>query len=1194
VLIGKLKLGQKMFLGFGMITILMLSVLGYSYINFTKQSENVELNLHTYNVIRESDAIFISLINMETGARGFALTGKEDFLEPYNQGKIDYEAHYNNLMLLTENNYRQQNVVQKLNNLYDDWLQWETSQLIDERRKVNVGQAKMDDIIAVAQTRKGKEQMDNIRKILDEITKNEQTLSQTRHNNLVKMQTQTAIILSIGGLLAAILTIFISFLILRMVTNPIRTVTNTFKDISEEEVDLEVRLNIESKDELGDMSRYFNNFMGKLKELILENKNESWIKTGQAELSEKMRGEQEVPVLTENIINYITKYLDAQIGALYIRTSDDSFNLSGCYAYSKDNNISSEIRLGEGIIGQTALERKTLAIKNVPDDYIKIKSALGESVPKNIITTPFIHENEVIGVIELGFFHEFTDLQLKFLEEVASSVAIAIHSSNLRYKMHKLLIKSMEQTEELQSQQEELMQNNEELEGQTKALKESESRLQKQQEELKAMNVELEEHTQALVEQKNDIFAKNESLKKAQIEIEEKATALELANKYKSEFLANMSHELRTPLNSILVLSQMLSEKSNNEPLTSKQIEFSKTINSSGKDLLRIINDILDLSKVEAGKMDVNFEDISISSLVQYIDRTFSFVAAQKGLNFEIELKDGLPAYVLSDIQRVQQIINNLISNAIKFTATGFVKVTFFSDNTTESSIGISISDTGIGIPLDKQNVIFEAFRQSDGTTSRKYGGTGLGLSISRELAKLLGGSISLVSNEGRGSIFTLNLPYQGSEHKDLIKNTVTNKVDFIESSNPSLSNEDELISTEILNSNSNEKTLLIIEDDKNFAKVLLELASSKGYNCFHAENGAEGISIAAEYKPDAILLDIGLPDTDGWTVLEKIKNNKANENVFVHVISSDDYYNSSEKKNNIVGYLRKPVSLENLDDVFIKIKNNISVPLRKVLIADENMKHFNDIIEDLNKKGFEVTLVDSGSEAYSLMKSNLFDCLILDLKLKDMSGFQLLSMLKNEGIKDLKTIIHTENELTPDEEFELQKYTQSIVIKGTQSHERLFSEVSLFLHELDSKINEKKIKTIKFEHENEDVLKNKKVLVVDDDMRNIFALTGALEERGLKIIVGRNGKEAINKLHENLDIDLILMDVMMPNMDGYAAMNEIRKQEEFNKVPIIAITAKAMRDDRQKCIDAGADDYLTKPINIDKLISLLRVWLYK
>lgn len=698
----RLKIGHKLFLGFGIITLLLLSVVGYSYTNFIRQSQYADVNLHSNNVIRESDALLISLINMETGARGFALTGKEEFLEPFNQGKQDYEKSYNKLLQLTSNDVNQQIRLSNVNNQFQTWLKFETTEIIDARRKVNAGQLKMEDVIAVAQTGKGKEQFDALRSILNSITNEEQELLKVRQDNLARMKSQTTVLLFIGGLISVALASLISFLVIRMILQPITTVTNTFREISEGEADLEIRLKVNSNDELGNMSKYFNTFMGKLKELISENKNQSWLKTGEAELNEKIRGEQGISALSENIINYVSKYLNIQIGALYTRAEEDCFKLSGSYAYSKQDEEDRKIKIGEGVLGQAALEKQIIVINDVPEGYIKVTSALGERKPNSIIAVPLVHNNEIQGIMELGTFHNLESIEMKFINQISIVIAHTLYSAKVRDKMNELLSKTIEQSEELQTQQEELRQNNEELEEQAKALLESEAYLQRQQEELRVANEELQDYAKNLELQKKDIADKNESLKNAQIEIKEKADALELSNKYKSEFLANMSHELRTPLNSILVLSQILMEKKDNSPMSSKELEFAKTIYSSGSDLLKLINDILDLSKVEVGKLDINFEELKIAELANYADRTFSAVAAKKGLYFNFEIQPGLPESIISDGQRVQQIVNNLISNAIKFTSTGGVTIGFH-DVKDKNLIEISIADTGIGIPLHKQ-----------------------------------------------------------------------------------------------------------------------------------------------------------------------------------------------------------------------------------------------------------------------------------------------------------------------------------------------------------------------------------------------------------------------------------------------------------------------------------------------------------
>ncbi|MDR3601724.1 MAG: response regulator [Desulfosporosinus sp.] len=1066
------------------------------------------------------------------------------------------------------------------------------------------------------------------------------TLSITKEQDSYGPKVQKSNSNSIYGMLilslfAISLVVLISLGILKMVVVPVKTVTNTFKDISEGEADLGVRLKVGSTDELGDMAVYFNKFMEKLQIIMTENKNQSWLKTGQTELNEIIRGDQELRVLGNKIITYLAKYLNAQIGAIYLSTEENILKMMGSYAYTRRKNLSNEIIVGEGLVGQAALERQTIVISNVPDDYLKIHSGTFESVPRNIIVTPCVYNDKVKCVLELGSLQEITDIQQEFIELIGESIAIAIHSMEARSKMHTLLDKTLEQTEELQVQQEELRQSNEELEEQAKALKESEARLQAQQEELRQSNEELEEQARALKEseaslnaqqeelrvineeleertkslelQKNDVSIKNQHLESAQKEIEDKAKDLQVASKYKSEFLANVSHELRTPLNSILVLSQLLANKTDHSPLTDKQLEFAKTIFSSGTDLLKLINDVLDLSKIEAGKMEVNYENMSLEEFLDYVERTFRQIAMDKGLGFTINLDNELPESISTDTQRVQQIINNLVSNAFKFTKEGGVTINVGRPNQADfpkldidygNSISIAISDTGIGIPAEKQLFIFEAFRQSDGTTSREYGGTGLGLSISRELAQLLGGTIALKSEEGKGSTFTLILPAKldipkefeqkqivaaieqtGQETEDPAKLIAGTKSDIDSKENGSIIN-------------LSDKMLLIIDDDQNFSSILADLAHEKGFTCLTSNDGETGIQLAIKYKPKAVLLDIGLPGISGWEVIEELRNHPETKNIPVHIISGHEN-TTDERERGIVGYLRKPVSVEKINDLFQRLEGLEEKALKKLLIIASDEFQKTVIAEVIGNKGIAVSTVDTGQEAYNLLKTERFDCIIFDINLSDMSGYELLTKLREE--KDqVPIIIYIDKDYITDEEGPLQDYGESIIIKGSRSMERLVAEASLFLHGVDSKITDKRHKVTKKYQDKEASLKDKKVLIVDDDMRNVFALTSALEEKNMTVIVGKNGREGIDRLHQNQDVDLILMDIMMPEMDGYAAMKEIRKEEKFRKIPIIALTAKAMKEDKNKCIEAGANDYLTKPIELDKLISLLRVWLYK
>jgi len=1204
-----------MFLGFGIIILIMLIVIGNSYVNFVRESEAVKWNVHTYEVIQESDELLNSLINMETGARGYVITGNENFLNPFDEGKVSYEEHYNKLKEFTIDNPKQQQRLLEIQNQYEKWLEWENTKIILPMQEVSSGELNNDAIIAVVQSGEGKAMMDNLRSILGEINTEEREVLANRNIELVNMERETRTVMLVGGTLAAIAAAIIASLVIRMIVNPVKVVTNTFKEIAEGDVNLEARLNISSMDELGTMAKYFNIFMTKLKELIQENKNQNWLTVGRAELNEKIKGLQEINPLCQNIISFICRYLDAQMGVIYVKSDNNTFKLASSYAHSNSKNLSDEIYIGEGLVGQSVLEKRTILVTNSPQDYFKITSGLGEAYPKNILITPCIYHDDVECVIELGGFGEFSDVHLEYLEQISETVAISINLVKAQYKTKELLNKTLEQSEELQVQQEELRQNNEELEEQAKILKRSELELQAQQEELKVSNSELEEKTLTLEEQKKEMIKNNRNLIKANLEIEEKAKELEITNKYKSEFLANMSHELRTPLNSILVLSELLGNKKDNTPLTDKQVEYAKTIHSSGENLLKLINDILDLSKVEAGKMDINFEDVNLSELVGITKRLFSPIALQKNLDFKIEVQSNMPEEIVSDNQRIQQIINNLLSNAFKFTHSGLITMDICKPNekdirsfnlTSDLSnlVAIKISDTGIGIPLEKQKLIFEPFKQSDGTTSRKYGGTGLGLSISKELASLLGGNIYLSSEEGNGSTFTLIVLDGGTTSKDKNKSIVEDELvikkddsDALEYENLSSKNNnigegnDKVFDEKIEDS---EKLLLIIEDDEDFLKVLSDLASKKGYSVLVEKNGLDGYNLAEKYKPDAILIDIGLPDINGWKIIDRLKNTEETKNIPVHVISGRDNEESNKESKNLVGYVKKPVNLEELYKLFNDIEENISKNFRKILIIDENEKQSGPLCDNLRNEGFNVVISRSGFEAYEILKKEQFDCMILDLKLRDMNGIEFLKKLEEENIIKFPILIHTEENITQDDEAKLKKYVDNIIIKGKRSIERLIDEASLFFNDVDLKLEDKKIQNIKYNHERESSLANKKILIIDDDMRNVFSLSSALEEKGISIVVGRNGAEGIEKLHENLDIDLIIMDVMMPEMDGYTAMNKIRKDAKFQNIPIIAITAKAMKDDRQKCIEAGANDYLTKPIEIDRLISLLRVWLYK
>ncbi len=964
--------------------------------------------------------------------------------------------------------------------------------------------------------------------------------------------------------------------------------------------------------------------LSKMTETLRKNdekfKTEDWLKTGLNELDGVLKGKNEIKELSNAIISFFTHYLNSQLGLIYLYDEEkQQLELMSAFAAkTNDKSVQKVYQSGEGIVGQAFKDKKRILVQAADELSLPvIDLGAAKQKARSLVVVPFSFENHVIGIMEIASVNPFTDLQLQFLDMAVQDLALAVITLQSHLKVRELLLQTQEQAKILEVQQEELRQANEELKEQTEALKRSEENLQTQQEELKVTNEELEERTKALEIQRDAINRKNKELEEARKEIEKKARDLEQTNRYKSEFLANMSHELRTPLNSIIVLSQLLNEDKN-EHLNDKEKEFARTINSSGIDLLNLINDILDLSKVESGKVDVTVERVYLDDLAVYVENSFKPIVEGKGLDLIIDKIEPLPEYFETDIQKVQQVIKNLVSNAIKFTDKG--SITLRMRKVTEKNklselgvkgdeaIALSVADTGIGIPKDKQGVIFEAFKQADGTTSRKYGGTGLGLSISRSFSHLLGGAMELKSEENKGSEFILYLPmkYEARElkpdkqeakkttspnkpAKETEKKAKTKKQIVASDADIPAHKDDRYILGE------HDKKLLVIEDDVAFSDVLKSLAHEHGYKVIQASDGETGLYHADYFQPDAIVLDMGLPGIDGKNVLEMLKENPQTRSIPVHVISARDF-DIDVLKMGAVGFLTKPVSKEQIDEVFDKLEKISSEPMKKLLVVEDEEITRKSIVELLKGDDIEIVSVENGGEAVKLLMQDSFDCMILDLGLKDMSGFDVLEKIQNsEQAKKVPVVIYTGHELTREEDDKLKRYSQSIVLKGAHSFERLLDETTLFLHQVESKFSAEKKKMITKEHGGENILKGKTVLLVDDDMRNVFALSSVLESYDMKVIVGKNGREGIEKLHtHDEEIDLVLMDIMMPEMDGYEAMQLIRKEKKYENLPIIALTAKAMKGDREKCIAAGANEYLSKPVEKEKLVSLLRVWLYR
>jgi len=911
-----------------------------------------------------------------------------------------------------------------------------------------------------------------------------------------------------------------------------------------------------------------------------ETASKNWLLAGNTELSIKLLGIQLTEELASNSVRFLCTYLNANIGAAYlVSDKEKALVLSGQYAFSSPHDSKKTFELNEGLIGQAAMEQKQISITDVTEDQIHITSSILNTKPKHLLIAPFLFEGKTMGVMEIGRLTDFTKTEIEFINVSMDIIAISINSANDRKQILELLAETQIQSEKLQMQQEELKQMNEELEEQTQNLKQ-------QQEELQISNEELEEQTQSLE-------IKNHEAEAAKNDIEQKTKQLEISSKYKSEFLANMSHELRTPLNSLLILSKDLSEN-RKKNLDSIQVESAEIIYKSGHDLLVLINDVLDLSKIEAGKMSVNIASVSLSHFADDLIRNFKLQAEQKGLVLNCNLEINLPETIRTDLQRLNQIMKNLLSNAIKFTEKGSVSLNI--ERYTDGMLLISVIDTGIGIMQDKQMAIFEAFQQADGGTSRKYGGTGLGLSISRELAKLLGAEIKVSSKLNEGSTFSVIIPMEVYLMSETVSNNTINEMDL---DIPRSGNDPKYLNYPTINDdrdsiNRDDKIVLIIEDDLSFASILLRQANNKGFKCISAATGEDGLLLAAKHRPQAIILDMDLPGMNGQQVLLELKANPSMRFIPVHVISANEI-SLDLIKDGAVGYLMKPVDKDILDEAFNRIENLINRKIKNLLIIEDNENSRKAIrlltcVGDV--KCFEA---GSGNEALVLYRENHIDCIILDLGLPDMSALELIHKLDQMKEHNLPPIIiYTGRELTKQENNELQKYAETIIIKGVKSEERLLDETALFLHQTIGKLPKSRQLIIDNLYDKETLFHAKKILLADDDMRNVFALSKILKDRGMEVITAENGRIALEMLDLHTDIDLVLMDIMMPEKDGYEVMRQIRSQVKYKYLPVIALTAKAMKDDKQKCIDAGANDYITKPINIERILSLMRVWLSK
>lgn len=1179
------------------ILLLFFSLLA-SYYSIQKLISNSRLVNHTNEVLIQAENIISLLKDAETGQRGYLVTGDREFLEHYNGSYANVTKSFNDLSDLTGDNPVQQKNLREIKSLYEAKF-GQMQSTIDITTKNGIDQVDREQ--RLKQMKRGKKIMDQIRILIDHVKAEENNILTDRLAQQQIYITFTPIILVFAALISLLISVF-AYLrikkdmdkrILQQIQEEAKYLETNRRITAIEGVTKQVssgnytaRSTDSGEGDLGKISLALNNMTASLETTFNELNHKAWIQTGEMRVADAMRGERILKNLSVRLIETITDYIQAPLGTIYIIDSEYNFKL---YASYGARQVPETIEVGKGMTGQAILSQKKIVLHDLPETYFNIQSSLGHVSPATVVIMPLVFGHECIGVIEIGMLSTPTAQQMEFLDASIESISIGVNGALDYVKLQNFLEETQTQSEELQAQHNELENLNAELEAQTQKLQASEEELRVQQEELRQTNEELEERS-SLLEEKN-------------LEIQKKAAELELTTRYKSEFLANMSHELRTPLNSILLLSRLLSDN-DEKNLTDDQVEYATVIQSSGNGLLGLIDEILDLSKIEAGKMDLEYETVSITDITEDLRSLFNPVAKQKGLQFNIEISLETPPVIESDKMRLEQILKNLISNALKFTSKGSVTLSVSHANGSASMIVFDVKDTGIGISPDKQHLIFEAFQQADGSTKRKYGGTGLGLSISRELVKLLGGEISVTSKSDEGSVFTItiptsrhgaeNHPYQTNPFAAIAPEVVAelshqSEYQFISPNIP------ESIPDDRANILPTDKALLIIEDDVTFAKSLLGYTHKKGYKALVAVRGDEGLELAVEFKPTGILLDIELPVKSGWQVMDELKQNPITRHIPVHMMSSHKMKNESLLKG-AIDFIDKPVALDKMKEIFEKIEYVVSRKSKKVLIVEDNSKHAKALAYYLGTFNINSELKTNISEGLQTLKDNEVDCVILDMGIPDKKAYETLEEAKkNPEFENIPIIIFTGKSLSMSEEQRIKQYASTIIVKTAHSYQRMLDEVSLFLHmvEENTKPNVRDTSFKKLDGLTQ-ILSNKTVLVADDDVRNIFSLSKSLENYKMNIITALDGKEALAKLYENPAIDVVLLDMMMPKMDGYETATRIRENPSWKNLPVIAVTAKAMTGDREKCINAGASDYITKPVDVDQLLSLLRVWLYE
>jgi CheY-like chemotaxis protein/HAMP domain-containing protein len=956
-------------------------------------------------------------------------------------------------------------------------------------------------------------------------------------------------------------------------TNQVRAIAEVTTAVTKG--DLTRSIQVEARGEVAELKDYINTMIGNLRLTTERNTEQDWLKTNLARFTSMLQGQRDLVTVGKKLLSELVPLVNAHQGVIYQFDASTGTHLKLLAKYADDatGGYPAQIELGSGLIGQCAIEKQRRLLTDIPRSAATIDAVVFKALPRSVIVLPITFEDQIKAVISLSSLHDLEPAHLMFLEQLTVGIGIVLNS-----------IEATMQTEGLLTQSQELA-----------------AELQEQQKALQKTNEELAQKAQQLAERNVEVERKNEEIDQARRAVEEKAAELALTSRYKSEFLANMSHELRTPLNSILILGQQLGDNPDGN-LTDKQVEFARTIHGAGTDLLNLISDILDLSKIESGTVSVDAEEVAFNGLLEAVARPFRHEAERRGLSFEMSFDADLGRTIYTDSKRLQQVLKNLLSNAFKFTGQGHVRfsikpatMTWNPDHPILASastvVAFEVEDSGIGIPVEKQKLIFEAFQQADASTSRKYGGTGLGLAISRELAHLLGGEIQLRSEPGKGSAFTLYLPLTysfpgGDGRLKPERFTPTLQAHAVTSLPAPIDDDRDAIA-------AGDQVLLIVEDDANYARILLSAAREVGFKGITCQRGIDALTLATDYNPTAISLDIHLPDIIGWSVLSQLKHNPLTRHIPVQVVTLDDDRPHGLARG-AFSFLTKPLQPDELKSALLRISKFSASTHKRLLIVEDDPAERMSVAELLKSADIEILTASSGKGAIELLGREPIDCVVLDLKLPDMTGFEILEFMSSQdAMRDIPVVVFTGHELSSDEDVKIRQLARTVVVKGVESPERLLDETALFLHRVIKELPEEKQRLLSRLHGTDDYLIGCKVLLVDDDARNIFALSSLLERRGMEVLTATTGLEAIETL-SSTDISIVLMDIMMPDMDGYQTMQRIRSSEKHQRLPIIALTAKAMKGDREKCLEAGASDYLAKPVDTDQLLSALRMWLHR